>query len=104
MQRCSRLRVYLSMSLLSAFTENMTTGRGFIALAALIAGRWNPIGAAVAALLFGLAQAVTFRVAQDAIPLEFVQMLPFVFTILVLAGFGGRAIAPSALGKPYRKE
>ncbi|QIN80431.1 ABC transporter permease [Rubrobacter marinus] len=96
--------VYLSMSLLSAFTENMTTGRGFIALAALIAGRWNPIGATVAALLFGLAQAITLRVAQDVIPLEFVQMLPFVFTIIVLAGFGGRAIAPSALGKPYRKE
>lgn len=96
--------VYLSMSLLSAFTENMTTGRGFIALAALIFGRWNPIGAAAAALLFGLAQAVTFRVAQDAIPLEFVQMFPYILTIIVLAGFGGRAIAPSALGKPYRKE
>ena len=95
---------YLSMSLLSAFTENMTTGRGFIALAALIFGRWNPIGAAAAALLFGLAQAVTFRVAQDAIPIEFVQMFPYVLTIVVLAGFGGRAIAPSALGKPYRKE
>ena len=96
--------VYLSMSLLSAFTENMTTGRGFIALAALIFGRWNPIGAAAAALLFGLAQAVTFRVAQDVIPLEFVQMFPYILTIIVLAGFGGRAIAPSALGKPYRKE
>ncbi|MDP9484402.1 MAG: ABC transporter permease [Actinomycetota bacterium] len=96
--------VYLSMSLLSAFTENMTNGRGFIALAALIFGRWNPIGAAAAALLFGFAQAVTFRVAQDAIPLEFVQMFPYILTIVVLAGFGGRAIAPSALGKPYRKE
>ncbi len=96
--------VYLSMSLLSAFTENMTTGRGFIALAALIFGRWNPIGATAAALLFGLAQAVTFRVAQDVIPLEFVQMFPYILTIVVLAGFGGRAIAPSALGKPYRKE
>lgn len=82
----------------------MTTGRGFIALAALIFGRWNPIGAAAAALLFGFAQAVTFRVAQDAIPLEFIQMFPYILTIVVLAGFGGRAIAPSALGKPYRKE
>ncbi len=96
--------VYLSMSLLSSFTEGMTNGRGFIALAALIFGRWNPIGAVVAALLFGLAQAVTFRVAQDVIPLEFVQMFPYILTIVVLAGFGGRAIAPSALGKPYRKE
>ena len=95
---------YLSMSLLSAFTENMTGGRGFIALAALIAGRWNPIGAAVAALIFGLAQAITFRVAQDVIPIEFIQMFPYILTIVVLVGFGGRAIAPSALGKPYRKE
>ena len=96
--------VYLSMSLLSAFTEGMTNGRGFIALAALIFGRWNPVGAAAAALLFGLAQAVTFRVAGDAIPIEFVQMFPYILTIVVLAGFGGRAVAPAALGRPYRKE
>jgi simple sugar transport system permease protein len=95
---------YLSMGLLSAFTENMTGGRGFIALAALIFGRWNPVGAAGAAVLFGFAQAITFRVGGDVIPQEFIQMLPYVLTILVLAGFGGRAIAPAALGKPYRKE
>jgi simple sugar transport system permease protein len=95
---------YLSMGLLSAFTENMTGGRGFIALAALIFGRWNPIGAAGAAVLFGFAQAITFRAGGDVIPQEFIQMLPYVLTILVLAGFGGRAIAPAALGKPYRKE
>jgi general nucleoside transport system permease protein len=96
--------VYLSMGILSAFTENMTGGRGFIALAALIFGRWNPIGAAAAALLFGFAQAVTFQVSQEAIPIEFIQMLPYVLTIVVLAGFGGRAIAPAAIGKSYRKE
>jgi ABC-type uncharacterized transport system permease subunit len=96
--------VYLSMSLLSAFTEGMTNGRGFIALAALIFGRWNPIGAAGAALLFGFAQAITLRVPQDVIPNEFIQMLPYILTIVVLAGFGGRAIAPAAIGKPYRKE
>jgi general nucleoside transport system permease protein len=96
--------VYLSMGLLSAFTENMTGGRGFIALAALIFGRWNPIGAAGAALLFGFAQAVTFRVNEQAIPVEFIEMLPYILTIVVLAGFGGRAIAPAAIGKPYRKE
>ena len=95
---------YLSMGLLSAFTEGMTNGRGFIALAALIFGRWNPIGAAGAALLFGFAQAITFRAGQEAIPVEFLQMLPYVLTIVVLAGFGGRAIAPAAIGKPYRKE
>ena len=96
--------VYLSMGLLSAFTENMTNGRGFIALAALIFGRWNPIGAAGAALLFGFAQAVTIQAPQDLIPQEFLQMLPYILTIVVLAGFGGRAIAPAAIGKPYRKE
>jgi general nucleoside transport system permease protein len=96
--------VYLSMGILSAFTENMTAGRGFIALAALIFGRWNPVGAAAAALLFGFAQAITFQVSQEVIPLEFIQMLPYILTIVVLAGFGGRAIAPAAIGKPYRKE
>jgi simple sugar transport system permease protein len=95
---------YFSMDQLSAFTERMTAGAGFIALAALISGRWNPIGAAVAALVFGFAQAVTFRIAQDAIPLEFLQMFPYILTIVALAAFGGRAIAPAAVGKPYRKE
>jgi general nucleoside transport system permease protein len=96
--------VYLSMGILSAFTEGMTNGRGFIALAALIFGRWNPIGAAGAALLFGFALAVTYQVPQEVIPLEFIQMLPYVLTIVALAAFGGRAIAPAAIGKPYRKE
>jgi ABC-type uncharacterized transport system permease subunit len=96
--------VYLSMGLLDSFTENMTAGRGFIALAALIFGRWNPIGAAGAALLFGLAQAITFRASEQVVPVEFIQMFPFILTIVVLAGFGGRAIAPAAIGKPYRKE
>ena len=96
--------VYLSMGILSAFTEGMTNGRGFIALAALIFGRWNPIGAAGAALLFGFALAVTYQVPQEVIPLEFIQMLPYILTIVALAVFGGRAIAPAAIGKPYQKE
>ena len=96
--------VYLSMGILSAFTEGMTGGRGFIALAALIFGRWNPIGAAGAALLFGFGLAVTFQVPQEAIPVEFIQMLPYVLTIVALVIFAGRAIAPAAIGKPYRKE
>jgi simple sugar transport system permease protein len=96
--------VYLSMGLLTAFTENMTGGRGFIALAALIFGRWSPIGAAGAALLFGFAQAITYRVSEQTVPIEFIQMFPYVLTIIALAFFGGRAIAPAAIGKPYRKE
>ncbi len=96
--------VYLSMGILSAFTEGMTGGRGFIALAALIFGRWNPIGAAGAALLFGFALAITFQVNQEAVPIEFIEMIPALLTIVALAAFGGRAIAPAAIGKPYRKE
>jgi simple sugar transport system permease protein len=95
---------YLSMGILSAFTEGMTGGRGFIALAALIFGRWNPIGAAGAALLFGFALAITFQVNQEAVPIEFIEMIPAILTIVALAAFGGRAIAPAAIGKPYRKE
>jgi simple sugar transport system permease protein len=95
---------YLSMSLLSSFTEGMTAGRGFIALAALIFGRWHPVGAFGASLLFGFGLALTIRVPPEAIPNEFIQMIPYVLTIVVLAGFGGRAVAPAAVGKPYRKE
>ena len=82
----------------------MTAGRGFIALAALIFGRWHPVGAFGAALLFGFGGALTIRVPPEAIPNEFIQMIPYILTIVVLAGFGGRAIAPAAVGKPYRKE
>jgi ABC-type uncharacterized transport system permease subunit len=96
--------VYLSMGVLSAFTEGMTGGRGFIALAALIFGRWNPIGVLALPLLFGFAQATTFGVSLEAVPIEFIEMLPYLLTIIALTAFGGRAIAPAAIGKPYRKE
>ncbi len=95
---------YLSMGILSAFTEGMTYGRGFIALAALIFGRWNPIGALALPLIVGFTQAVTFGVSLEAVPIEFVEMFPYLLTIVALAAFGGRAIAPAAIGKPYRKE
>jgi simple sugar transport system permease protein len=96
---------FLSMSLLSAFTENMTGGRGFIALAALIFGRWNPIGAVGAAMLFGFAQAVVFRGGIGfTIPQAFIEMFPYLLVIVALVGFGGRAVPPAASGKPYRKE
>jgi general nucleoside transport system permease protein len=95
--------VYLSMGVLSAFTEGMTGGRGFIALAALIFGRWNPIGVLALPLLFGFAQATTFGVSLEAVPIEFIEMLPYLLTIIALTTFGGRAIAPAAIGKPYRK-
>ena len=94
----------LSMSILSAFTEGMTNGRGFIALAALIFGRWNPLGAFGAALIFGLAQAVIFRGYEIPVPDEFLQMFPYLVVIVALVAFGGRAQPPAAIGKPYRKE
>ncbi len=95
---------FLSMSLLSAFTENMTVGRGFIALAALVFGRWNPLGAAAAAVLFGFAQALVFTGIGQAVPPQLIESAPYLLTIVALAGFGGRAVAPAASGRPYRKE
>jgi simple sugar transport system permease protein len=95
---------FLSLSLLSSFTEGMTNGAGFIALAALIFGRWNPIGAFVAAFLFGAAQAWVFRGIELAIPQEFIEMIPYLLVIVALVGFGGRAVPPAAIGKVYRKE
>jgi simple sugar transport system permease protein len=95
---------FLSMSLLSAFTENMTVGRGFIALAALIFGRWNPLGAAAAAVLFGFAQALVNTGIGATVPPQLVESVPYLLTLVALAGVGGRAVAPAASGRPYRKE
>jgi general nucleoside transport system permease protein len=96
----------LSICLASFFSRNMTAGRGFIALAALIFGKWKPIPAALACVLFGLAEAAQIRwqgatLGGVSIPVQFIQILPYVLTILVLAGFGGRARVPAALGMPF---
>lgn len=95
---------FLSLSLLNVFTEGMTAGRGFIAIAAQIFGRWNPLGALGASLFFGLVTAVTQRLPQGLIDRNLLFMLPYVVTIIALASFGGRAVAPAAIGEPYRKE
>lgn len=87
------------------WVSGMTGGRGFIALAAMIFGRWNPIGAVLASLLFGYAD--TFRImfeTQIPIPAQFVQMGPYVLAVVVLAGLVGKARGPAASGKPYEKE
>jgi general nucleoside transport system permease protein len=96
----------LSVFLSSSFVRNMTAGRGFMALAALIFGKWKPLPAALACVLFGFAEAVQIRL-QGAIlwgakplPPQFIQVLPYVLTILVLAGFVGRSRPPKALGLP----
>ena len=88
----------------SQWVTGLTGGRGYIALAAMIFGRWHPIGAVAASLLFGYAD--TFRImfeTQLPIPPQFVQMLPYVLAVVVLASVVGRAAGPAAAGKPYRK-
>jgi simple sugar transport system permease protein len=96
---------YLSIGQNSLFTRNMTAGRGFIALAALIFGKWSPGGAVLACLLFGLAEAVAIRMEGTVdLPTQFVQMIPYLLTIVALAGLIRRATPPRALGLAYRKD
>ncbi|MGH7725447.1 MAG: ABC transporter permease [Candidatus Eiseniibacteriota bacterium] len=86
------------------FTDGMSGGRGYIALAAMIVGKWNPLGAAAACLLFGFCETLQIRLQGGAIPNEFLQMLPYLVTMIVLAGVIGRAHPPAAVGKPYEPE
>jgi ABC-type uncharacterized transport system permease subunit len=102
---------YLSIGQSSLFTRNMTSGRGFIALAALIFGKWRPVQTLLACLLFGLTEAITIQMqgvvklpSGDDIPIQFIQMVPYVLTIVVLAGFIGSSRPPRSLGTPYEKE
>jgi len=102
---------YLSIGQSSLFTRNMTAGRGFIALAALIFGKWRPVQTLLACVLFGFADALTIQMqgvaklpSGDDVPVQFIQMIPYVVTIVVLAGFIGQSRAPGALGVPYEKE
>lgn len=87
-----------------SFTDGMSGGRGYIALAAMIVGKWNPGGAVLACLLFGLCETLQIRFQGGAIPNEFLQMLPYVVTMVVLAGAIGRAHPPAAVGTPYEAE
>src|SRR6476661_7611707 len=99
---------YLSIGQSSLFTRNMTAGRGFIALAALIFGKWRPLQTLLACLLFGFADALTIQMqgvvklpSGEDVPVQFIQMIPYLVTIIVLAGFIGQSRAPGALGVPY---
>ncbi|WP_246604650.1 ABC transporter permease [Chloracidobacterium aggregatum] len=96
--------VYLSIGQNSLYTRNMTAGRGYIALAALIFGNWLPWRVLLACLLFGFMDAVQIRLqGTSSIPTQFIQIIPYIFTMVVLAGFIGKATPPQALGTPYVK-
>lgn len=94
---------YLSIGEMGMFTNQMSAGRGFIALAAMIFGKWKPIGAFKACLLFGAAESLEMigQVAGLPIPSDLLAALPYILTIIVLTGFVGRTVAPSAVGKAY---
>ena len=96
---------FFTLGSVGRFDENMTAGRGFIALAALIFGRWHPVGALAAALVFGFAESLQSKLAILAtpIPSEFLLMAPYLVTLLVVAGVVGRSRAPAADGEPYVK-
>lgn len=96
---------YMTTVILSSFTNNMSAGRGFMALAAVIFGRWNPLGAILASLLFAFGQALSdfTKASGGNIPQEFLAMIPYLLTIIGLIAFGRKARAPKASGKPYEK-
>jgi simple sugar transport system permease protein len=102
---------YLSIGQSSLFTRNMTSGRGFIALAALIFGKWRPTQTMLACLFFGFTEALTIQMqgvvklpSGEDIPVQFIQIVPYLLTIVVLAGFIGHSRPPRALGRAYEKE
>ncbi len=106
---CGIAGAYLATGLQAGFVKDMTAGRGFIALAALIFAKWRPWYALWACLLFGLLQAVALRyqnidLGVFVLPVQFMDALPYILTVVILAGFVGKAIPPRAGGEPYVKE
>jgi simple sugar transport system permease protein len=107
---CGVAGTFLSISQNAAFQKEMTAGRGFIALAAMIFGKWRPWPAFFACLLFGFLDAIAIRLqgvsvpGLGQVPVPLIQALPYLFTVVLLAGFIGKAVAPKAIGLPYIKE
>ncbi len=107
---CGFAGAYLALSMNAGFVKDMTAGRGFIALAALIFAKWRPVPAMMACLLFGFLDAAAIRLGGTPlpvvgrVPVQFFQALPYVLTVVLLAGFIGKAIPPRAGGQPYVKE
>ncbi len=107
---CGIAGAYLSIGHNASFIRDMTAGKGYLALAALIFGKWRPLPAILACFLFAFTDAVQIRLQGTPLPLigtvptEAIQALPYLATVLLLAGFVGRAVAPKAIGVPYIKE
>ncbi|HUH78150.1 MAG TPA: ABC transporter permease, partial [Devosia sp.] len=101
---------YLSIAQSAGFNNNMSAGRGYIALAALIFAKWRPGPALLVCLMFGFLDAIQFRIQGHVfpiigeVPVQAIQALPYILTVILLAGFIGRAVAPKASGLPYTKE
>ncbi|GAV23775.1 ABC transporter permease [Carboxydothermus pertinax] len=96
---------YLSIEHTHMYVEGMTQGKGFIALAAMIFGNWMPFGSFWASFLFGFAEAISMRVVQSkVIPYQFIKMIPYLLTLLVLAGVVRKAQPPASVGIPYSRE
>ncbi len=95
--------VYLSLAELDLYSDGMTAGRGYIALAAVIFGRWNPWGALGAAIFFGFFAALQYSLQRAGIPSELMQALPYLAALVALAGFAGRVRAPAADGVPFER-
>jgi ABC-type uncharacterized transport system permease subunit len=107
---CGLAGAYLSTAQGAGFIREMSAGKGYMALAALIFGKWKPAPALFACLLFGFLEALATRLQGvplpivGEVPVQFMQALPYVLTVILLAGFIGKAIAPKAIGVPYLKE
>jgi len=107
---CGFAGTFLSIGVSAGFVKDMTAGRGFIALAALIFAKWRPVAAMWACLLFGLLSAIEIRFqgvtipGLGVVPVQLMQALPYILTVVLLAGFIGKAIPPKAGGAPYSKE
>lgn len=107
---CGFAGTFLSIGVSAGFVKDMTAGRGFIALAALIFAKWRPVAAMWACLLFGLLSAIEIRFQGvslpliGAVPVQLMQALPYILTVVLLAGFIGKAVPPKAGGVPYSKE
>ena len=106
---CGLAGAYLSIAQTAGFVQDMTAGKGFIALAALVFSKWRPVQAMFACLLFGFLDALAIRlqgvqVAGFDVPVTFIQALPYILTVVLLAGFVGRVTPPKAGGVPYVKE